>query len=480
MDRSHCTLVLLVAALFNVGVALAQESSTRPNVLFIAVDDLNHWVGHLDGHPGTLTPNIDRLAGNGVTFSRAYAAAPLCNPSRLSLLTGVMPAHSGIYGNFEKLREQLPDAVTLPQYFRQNGYTVKGGGKIFHAGQGEEDAWDEFFISDEKSTKSKRSEGEAPKEKPRKGWQTGRWAPWGPSSSDTGTIIDAETADHVVAELESRHDEPFFLAYGTYRPHLPWSVPQQYFDMHPEESVVLPAVIENDLDDLPPFGRRLAAEVLDISNNRNHAAEGGDHANVLKYGQWRRAVQGYLASITFADAQVGRVLDALADSPHADNTIVVLWGDHGYHLGQKEHWRKHTLWEDGLRTTLVIAAPGFAGNVRSDRVVGLIDLYPTLIELAGLEPREEMDGQSLVPLLREPDLPWSRPAVSTYGFQNHSLRSERWRYIRYHDGTEELYDHNVDPNEWNNLAVAPVRNEYREVITELARHFPAVNVPGPD
>ena len=479
MDRYIYTFALLLTALLNVGVSLAQESSTRPNVLFIAVDDLNHWVGHLDGHPGTLTPNIDRLAATGVTFSRAYAAAPLCNPSRLSLLTGVMPARSGIYGNFETLREQLPDAVTLPQYFRQNGYSVKGGGKIFHGWSGEEEAsWDEYFQTD---AKPKLPEGEAGKKKPKKNAQTGKWAPWGPSSSDDSEMFDAKVADHIVAELEVEHDKPFFLAYGTSMPHLPWMVPRRYFDMHPRESVVLPKVVEGDLDDVPPFGRRLAAEVLDVSNNRNHAAEGGDHANVLKYDQWTAAVQGYLASITFADAQVGRVLDALADSPHADSTIVVLWGDHGYHLGQKEHWRKHTLWEDGLRTTLVISAPGLVrSNVRVDRVVGLLDLYPTLIELAGLEPREGLDGQSLVPLLEEPDLPWPRPVLSTYGFQNHSIRSERWRYIRYHDGTEELYDHDADPNEWTNLAVAPVKDEYREVMNQLAQHFPEINAPGPE
>ena len=477
MDRRIGTFALLLTALFGVGVALAQASSTRPNVLFIAVDDLNHWVGHLDGHPGTVTPNIDRLAATGVTFSRAYAAAPLCNPSRLSLLTGIMPAHSGIYGNFETLREQLPEAVTLPQYFRRNGYSVKGGGKIFHSGPGEEEAWDEYFPTD---GKGKWREGGAAKEKPKKNARTGKWAPWGPSGTDDGEMLDAQVADRIVAELEAEQDQPFFLAYGTSQPHLPWIVPRRYFDMHPSESVVLPRVVEDDLDDVPAFGRRLAAEVLDVSNDRNHAAEGGDHANVLEYDQWAAAVQGYLASITFADAQVGRVLDALAGSPHAENTIVVLWGDHGYHLGQKEHWRKHTLWEDGLRTTLVIAAPGLGGNTRVDRVVGLLDLYPTLIELAGLEPREGMDGQSLVPLLREPDLPWSRPVVSTYGFRNHSIRSERWRYIRYHDGTEELYDHDVDPYEWTNLAVVPVKDEYRTVMNQLAQHFPELNVPAPD
>ncbi|MDE0055001.1 MAG: sulfatase [Gammaproteobacteria bacterium] len=498
--------ILLLCALLGTGVSSAGE--TRPNVLFIAVDDLNHWVSHLDGHPGTRTPNIDRLAGEGVTFSRAYAAAPLCNPSRVSLLTGVMPAHSGVYGNYEELREQLPDAVTLPQYFRRHGYSVTGAGKIFHrALPGDDDAWDEYFAS-WKSTQKEPSAGGATPTAGAKGnrgalpvagnelpWKTdseketspqkkskftkdGMWAPWGPVDTDDSEMIDAQNADRIIAELESEENKPFFLAYGTHQPHLSWEVPRKYFEMHPRESVVLPKVIDNDLDDIPPFGRRLAAEVLDISNDVDHAAPGGDHANVLKHNQWEAAVQGYLAAISFADAQVGRVLDALAESPHADNTIVALWGDHGYHLGQKEHWRKHTLWEDGLRTTLVISAPGIAGrNGRSDRVVSLLDLYPTLVELAGLDPREGMEGQSIVPLLKQPDLPWSRPAVSTYGFQNHSLRTERWRYIRYHDGTEELYDHDADPYEWTNLAVEPVKDEYREVMNQLAAHLPEVNVP---
>ena len=464
--------LLLLYALLN--VVVAQASSTRPNVLFIAVDDLNHWVGHLDGHPGTLTPNIDRLASQGVTFSRAYSAAPLCNPSRVSLLTGVMPAHSGVYGNFEQLREQLPDAVTLPQYFRQHGYSVKGAGKIFHGGSGGEAYWDEFHTG--YSLKKPASYKNTPKTYV-KNVKDEMWAPWGPLDSDDGDMADTRNADRIIAELESQQDKPFFFAYGTFKPHLDWKVPRKYYEMHPEQSVVLPKVIDNDLDDIPPFGRRLAAEVLDISNNRNFAVPGGDHPNVLKHNQWEAAVQGYLASISFADAQIGRVLDALADSPYADNTIVVLWGDHGWHLGTKEHWRKHTLWEDGLRTTLVISAPKITGrNVRSDRVVSLLDLYPTLIELTGLEPRQGMDGQSIVPLLQAPDLPWSRPVLSTYGFQNHSLRTERWRYIRYHDGTEELYDHNEDPNEWNNLAVAPVANKYREVMDQLTRFLPEVNV----
>ena len=193
------------------------------------------------------------------------------------------------------------------------------------------------------------------------------------------------------------------------------------------------------------------------------------------------AVQGYLASISFADAQVGRVLDVLKASPYANNTIVVLWGDHGWHLGQKEHWRKHTLWEDGLRTTLVISAPGYSvKGTRSERPVSLLDIYPTLIELTGMHPQEDLDGQSLVPLLMRPDRSWPQPVLSTYGYQNHSIRTERWRYIRYHDGTEELYDHDADPHEWTNLAATPVKRKHRRVMKQLARHFPEVNVPAHD
>jgi arylsulfatase A-like enzyme len=461
--------VLCLLAVLNVGVAKVPP----PNVLFIAVDDLNHWVGHLDGHPGTLTPNIDRLASEGVSFTRAYSAAPLCNPSRVSLLTGVAPAHSGVYGNFEQLREKLPDAVTLPQFFRQQGYTVKGAGKIFHRGPGDDAYWDEFYIPYD--AKKPSTDKKSPKTYAKR--REGKWAPWGPFDVDDSEMGDAINADSIIAEIEREHDKPFFLAYGTFKPHLDWRVPRKYFEMHPKESVVLPKVIDNDLDDVPPFGRRLAREVLDISNNRDFSVPGSDHANVLKYNQWEAAVQGYLATITFADAQVGRVLDALKASPYADNTIVVLWGDHGWHLGQKEHWRKHTLWEDGLRTTLVVSAPDVsASNVRSERTVSLLDLYPTLIELTGHAPRDGLDGKSLVPLLKQPDAPWSRPVLSTYGYRNHSIRTERWRYIRYHDGTEELYDHNEDPHEWTNLAAGTVKGEHRQIMNRLARHFPETNV----
>jgi len=251
-------------------------------------------------------------------------------------------------------------------------------------------------------------------------------------------------------------------------------VPRKYFDMHPLESIELPETLESDRDDLPAFGKKLAAEVYAVSDARNFSTHGEDHAMVLKHDQWHRAVQSYLATISFADAHVGRLLDALDESEHAEDTIVVLWGDHGWHLGQKQHWRKHALWEVATRTTLIISSPqGTQRDVTSPRPVSLIDLYPTLVELSGVPGRTGLDGQSLVPLLGNPQLEWSRPVLTTYGYRNHSVRTERWRYIEYHDGGKELYDHDADPNEWTNLASLP---EYASVVEELAAFLPATNV----
>jgi len=458
---------------------LPAAAQPKPNVLFIAVDDLNHWVGHLAGHPNALTPNIDRLAARGVSFTRAYCSAPLCNPSRVSLMTGINPARSGVYGNMEKLRTHLPDAVTLPQYFRDHGYIAEGGGKIYHGRDAyDEDSWDQYFSANS----AKRPRTPRPKNAP-----PDMWVNWGPTPLQDADMFDAQIADQVIAELGKTHEKPFFIAYGLTKPHMPWVVPEKYFDLHPLDSIALPPVIDDDLADIPPFGRKLAAEVYDPSGAKNFAHPGGDHASVLKYNQWKRAVQAYLATISFADAQIGRVLDALDRSPQADSTIVVLWGDHGWHLGQKEHWRKHALWEASTRTTLVIALPKDSPAATStiatqrgaqcDRVVSLIDLYPTLLELAGLPPRRGLDGQSIAPLLEDPSLPWKRPALTTYGENNHSLRSSRYRYIRYQDETEELYDHLSDPNEWNNLADQNPTAEHRAVIEELAEHLPSENKP---
>ncbi|MEM7374385.1 MAG: sulfatase [Bacteroidota bacterium] len=443
----------------------AQKQSSQPNILFIAVDDLNDWVGHLGGHPQARTPNIDRLAKQGVSFSRAYCAAPLCNPSRISLLTGIRPSSSGVYGNGERLRDKLPDATTLMQYLQQHGYSTQGGGKIFHGTKAyDPDSWDFYFTAkNHKRAVAKRQEG----------LSDSAWAPWGPLEVDDEEMFDTKVVNWTISQLQRSHDKPFFLACGFTKPHLPWFAPQQYFDLHPLDSIILPETLDDDRDDLPAWGKKFAREVHDVSGARNFATHGEDHDMVLKYDQWHRAVQAYLATISYSDAQIGRLLDALESSEYADNTIVVLWGDHGWHLGEKQHWRKHALWEVTTRTPLIIVDPTTAQQDRiCDRAVSLIDLYPTLLDLCSLPNRSELAGQSLVPLLRNPDIEWERPVLMTFGYQNHAVQTESWRYIQYNDGGEELYDHRKDPNEWHNLAA---EGSYQSVIQELQGWLPKVN-----
>ena len=436
----------------------------RPNVLFIAVDDLRDWVGHLSGHPNAKTPNIDRLAKRGVSFTRAYCSAPLCNPSRISLLTGVAPSKSGVYGNGEKLRQKLPDAVTLMQHFRASGYSVRGAGKIFHGTSAYDmDSWDIFFKSSGSKKHRVKRDSSLPKS---------AWVPWGALACSDDEMLDGINAKWIITELKKPQEKPFFLAYGLTKPHLTWSVPQKYFDLHPLEGIKLPPTKKGDLDDLPAFGKKLAREVYDPSGERDFAVKpNGDHANVIVNNQWLKAVQAYLATISFADAQIGRVLDALDRSGHADNTIVGLWGDHGWHLGEKNHWRKHALWDVSTRTPLIFSAPqGVAKDKLCQRPVSLIDIYPTLIDLCGLPKRRGLDGQSLKSLLENPERKWDRPVVITYGLNNHAVQTERWRYIRYRDGGQELYDHERDPNEWTNLASIP---KYSPQKTKLAKWLPS-------
>lgn len=435
-------------------------SSERQNVLFIAIDDLNDWVGCLGGHPDVKTPHLDRLAGRGMLFTNAHCAAPLCNPSRAALLTGVRPSTSGVYDNRQPMRKSdvLRDVVTLPQHFMAHGYRAVGGGKIFHGAFPDPPSWQEYFPS---QTRNK-PEDPVPSKRPVNGIPNTAHFDWGPLDVPDSEMGDGQVAEWAVRELQRKHDKPFFLGCGIFRPHLPWYVPRKYFDMYPPEKVTLPNVKDDDLDDVPPIGRKFANPE-------------GDHKKVIDYNQWRKAVQGYLASITFADVCVGRVLDALDNSPYAQNTTIVLWSDHGWHLGEKLHWRKFALWEEATHNVLMISSPGLTRpGGRCSRAVSLMDIYPTLVELCSLTPRKELEGVSLLPLLRDPDAAWDRPAVTTYLRNNHSVRNERWRYIRYSDGTEELYDHHNDELEWTNLAGKP---EYQRVKKDLARWLPEVNAP---
>lgn len=428
------------------------EEANKPNVLFIAVDDLNDWTTFLGGYPGVKTPHLQKLAERGTFFTRAYCSAPACNPSRASLLCGVRPSTSGVYFNSNPWRAQLPDAVTLPQHFMAAGYKVHGAGKIFHGRFEDPQSWQEYFS---------RPGDPAPKIRPANGIPNTAHFDWGPVELGDRAMGDTHVTDFGVKFLAQQHDRPFFLAVGLFRPHLPWYAPQKYFDEYPLDQIVLPKVKEDDLDDVPPIGRRMARPQ-------------GDHAKVLKYRQWEKAVQGYLASITYADGQIGRLLEALDNSRYAENTLIVLWTDHGWHLGEKHHWRKFTLWEEAGRVPMVFVVPGMTKpGTRCQRTVSLLDIYPTLADLCGLPVGEHLEGKSLRPLLTDPAAGWDRPVVTTHGRHNHSVRSERWRYIRYSDGTEELYDHQSDPMEWTNRAGDPKAAQVKQ---QLRARLPKVNV----
>jgi arylsulfatase A-like enzyme len=418
--------------------APSQTDAEGPNVLFVALDDLNDWVGGLNGHPDAKTPNIDRLASRGMLFAQAHCPAPLCNPSRAAVLTGIHPTTSGVYRNLQPPQTAMPEVTTLPEHFMDHGYEVVGGGKIFH--WNDRAAWHEYFPAADDPLPGDDADPDA--------YSRAAGVVWGKLDVPDGDMNDYGLTTAAAAYLAQPHDQPFFLAVGLYRPHMPWQVPRQYFDKYPLEEIDLPEVLKTDLDDVPPIGVAIA--------------DPDRHGQMLAADSWREAVQGYLASVSFADAQVGRLLDALDQGPNGDNTIVVLWSDHGWHLGEKQHWRKFALWEEATRTPLVFSVPGLTqpGSV-SRQPVDLTNIYPTLADLCGLPVDAPIDGVSLRPLLEDPNALWDRPALTTLYPGNHAVRSERWRYIRYADGSEELYDHHQDPHEWTNLAddpaLAPVK-----------------------
>lgn len=430
------------------------RDSHKPNVLFIAVDDLNDWIHCLGGHPDCRTPNIDRLAKRGVLFTRSYCAAPACNPSRAALMTGVRPWTSGVYVNPQPWRPAMPKVVTLPQHFMAHGYEAVGCGKIFHGGYDDDASWNRY-LKKGRDPKPTRKVLKDPRSR-------AGGIVWGVLDVPDSQMNDYKMTSFAIDYLKQKHAKPFFLACGIYRPHMPWQVPRKYYDMYPPEKIRLPKVLNTDLDDVPPAGVKMARPQ-------------GDHRTILRTGNWRYAVQGYLASIAFADVQVGRLLDALDNSPHAKNTIIVLWGDHGWHLGEKLHWRKFSLWEEATRAPLMISAPGITkpGSV-CHRTVDFMSIYPTLAELCGLPIPKHVEGPSAVSLLKNPAQEWKRPAITTHGRLNHAVRDERFRYIRYADGSEELYDHNADPLEWKNLASDP---KYSSEKSRLAKWLPKTNAP---
>jgi arylsulfatase A-like enzyme len=436
-----------------------QTGALRPNVLFIAVDDLNHWVGYLGRNPQTRTPNIDRLARQGVWFTRSYCPAPVCNPSRAALMSGLRPGSTGIYDNQHNFQPVIPPELTLTTQFRKAGYYVCGAGKIYHGSVYRPAEWDDWFKRDRNAPRRVDRSPETPV-------YAGN-LPITPLDCTDEAMPDYQFVDYAIEQLRRPQDRPLFIACGLTKPHLPWSVPKRYYDQFPLDSIQLPPYKPDDLDDLPPIARQWAR------------SPANDHEAILKAGgtnTWKLAIRAYLATINFCDAMIGRLLDALDQSPARDRTIICFWSDHGWHLGEKQHWRKFALWEEATRAPLIWVVPGLTRpNSRCDRPVDFMHIYPTLMDLCGLPTPQHVQGRSIRPLLVNPQAPWPEPAITTYRLNNHAIRTEAWRYIRYADGTEELYNHDNDPYEWTNLAADP--NAYKAVKADLARYLPTDNKP---
>lgn len=456
--------VACMAMLFGCDAKKDVPTTQRPNVLFIAIDDLNTWLGCLGGYSGTKTPNIDRLAASGVLFTNAHCQAPLCGPSRASVMTGLRPSTTGIYGMIpdDEIRSnnQATEGITfLPEYFKSHGYHTMGIGKLFHthAPQGVFDESggrvprfgpypDERFVW----------EGFAPDRK-----NYGRTnTDWGAFPEADSLMPDHQASDWVIKRLNNKYDHPFFLAVGYQRPHVPLYVPQKWFDMHPLEGINTPPYQTDDLDDVPETGKLI--NYLPMMPTTDWAIESGE---------WPKIVQAYLACVSFVDHEVGRVLDALEKSDYADNTVIVLWSDHGYRLGEKGTFAKHALWDPATKAPLIFAAPTLSAGTIIEEPVEMLSIYPTLLELCGLPAYERNEGGSLVALMQGKSRE-EMVAITTFGMNNHSVRSGNYRYIQYEDGGEEFYDYSKDPFEWNNQA----DNElYMKKKMSLKEFLPDVN-----
>jgi arylsulfatase A-like enzyme len=471
-------LLALSLSMLVLGIARAAE---RPNVVFFALDDLNDWIAPL-GYEQAITPNMDRLAAAGVTFTNAHTAGVFCAPSRSALFTGRHASTTGCYTTQVYHRDH-PDIRPLQVVLHDAGYATYGAGKLFHhpAGYLDRRGWDEFHVQD-------------PAQKTR-GWPLESWTrdmdilpdpfpygpfqrgkdlqdawflEWGPVKNENEErMVDTIRTNWICDVLKRKHDTPFFAAVGLYSPHFPNYAPQKYFDLYDAAKIEPPRIKEDDLEDLPPAVRRA---------KENRAAI---HKRLVELGAVNEAIRGYLACVSYADAMLGRVLDAIAAGPNAGNTIVVLWSDHGYHHGEKYNWGKHTLWERTSSVPLLIAGPGVARGEKIDATVSLIDLFPTITAIAGAADAQPRDGVSLAPALRDPAtardrevlLPGTKP-------EDYAVINRDWRYIHYADGGEELYDVRNDSHEWHNLASLP---EHRAVIERLLSHAPATfAAPGPE
>ena len=499
MIRPFAAIWLSLAAV-SVNSSVLQADETPPNVLMIAIDDLNDWIGCLRGHPQTHTPNIDRLAQRGVLFTNAHCASPACNPSRAALFSGKLPWKTGVWSNSSKKFFQLhPDAQLFTHTLRNAGYRTRGAGKMMHSGAtanrklfeqsfNPEQRWSPFtrgqveYTAAELPSKKSSSPRHTivanglpttviplnglPSDR-RPNDPAGESFDWGPLPVDDSTMGDTQITDWAIEHLQTPAETPFFMGVGYYRPHIPLWAPAKYFQRFADQQIVLPPHRSDDLDDISEPGRRWALE----------AVTAGLHQTVAESGQWSEAVKAYLACVTFVDAQIGRLLDALDRSPAASTTVIILWSDHGWHLGEKQHWGKWTGWERSTRVPLIIVPPSGSGfgsrGVHCDNPVSLLDIVPTISEFCRIPVSHDGDGQSLMRQLQNPDHTTNRIVPTVFDKGNLSLRSRNWRYLRYAEGDEELYNLQADPMEWTNRisdqSQEHVLAEFREAAAELLK-----------
>jgi arylsulfatase A-like enzyme len=434
-----------------------RAAADAPNVLLISIDDCNDWLGFLNNHPGTHTPNLDALARISVSFDRAYCTAPMCLPARTSILFGQQPFNTGVYDHTDESRARYKGytkvTASLVDDLWAAGYDTFGAGKVFHDPQAAR--WSEFqrfpwyFPGHLRKQPNVDPATYDPEwRSPYDGKPIGRgenfyytMVDFGPSGRTEDREADGRATDWVLDRLARQHSNTFLLGLGLYLPHEPWRVPQKYLDLHPLEEVVVPEVEPDDLAGLGPYARDTVIDPF-------HRYE-----KILESGLWPRVVQAYQAAISYADEHVGQMLDGLASSRYADDTVVIVWSDHGYHLGEKMHIEKFTLWERATHIPLLLHVPGRYDSKRVvDAPVSAIDIGPTLTELCGARIHEVHEGRSLVEVVDDPGRARARPPVMTWQVGNHSVRRDHWRYIRYRTGEAELYDHRSDPQERTNLA----------------------------
>lgn len=439
-------------------LATCAQAAQKPNILFIAIDDLNDWTGFLGGHAQAKTPNMDRLAEKGLNFTNAHCSAPGCSPSRNALLYGVEPFDSGLYAFYDQggfSDKILSNYTSLPEFFKANGYDTFGSGKIHHRREPTPVEWTEF-CSPPKTDPLKFDEDE--------GYRQGTSSKmnFSPTLNPLADHLDYKNTSFGVDVLKRQHDKPFFLAVGIIKPHLPFTCPKQFFDLYPKQ-VAPPRIKVDDHADIPAVGRAMAKI--------------GDDNRFKKDRAWNRVRRAYLACISWVDFNVGRLIDALEASPYADNTIIVLWSDHGYGMGEKRHFRKFALWEETTRVPFIILDTRQKDPAPGRKVtdgVSLINIYRTLADMSDLEVPDYVAGFSLANHLKNPQLPIPDQAICTWGRGNYTVRTKTWRYTRYYDGGEELYNHTNDPDEWTNLANI---GEYSAVKKRLAAKLPHAEAP---